>query len=107
MTNKVVIITGATSGIGKALALAYLEKGCALILTGRNPDGFADVQGKNVDVILGDITVQSTINKVVQLAESKYGRVDVLINNAGITFIQPFAENTSEQLDLIINTNLK
>ncbi len=104
---KVVVITGASSGIGHEVAKLYNQKGYVLVLSGRNQDGFKDLSGKNIDLVLGDLTDQKVIEKLASVVEKKYGKIDVLINNAGITFIQPFEENTPEQLDLIINVNLK
>lgn len=106
--KKVVLITGASSGIGKEIAKFYLEKGHALILSGRNNDGFEYVKGNtDVDVVLGDIAKSETRKKIADLVTTKYKRLDILINNAGITFIQPFEENTEEQLEMIYSTNLK
>jgi len=106
--KKVVLITGASSGIGREIAKLYLQKGYFLILSGRNNDGFEYVNGnKNVDVVLGDITQSETRKKIADLVINKYKQLDILINNAGITYIQPFEENTEEQLESIYSTNLK
>ncbi len=106
--QKVAVVTGASSGIGKEIAKLFLQKDYAVILSGRNEKGFEEFKNnKNVEVILGDITKKETRNKIVDLAKNKYKKLDILVNNAGITFIQPFEENTEEQLDLIFATNLK
>ena len=61
--KKVVLITGASSGIGRELAKKYLEKGYTLVLSGRNEEGFEYTKGKtNVDVVLGDITKNEISN---------------------------------------------
>lgn len=106
--KKVILITGASSGIGKEVAKLFLEKKYSLILSGRNKKGFDYVEGKtNIDVILGDITKVETRNKIKELITNKYKKLDILINNAGITFIQPFEDNTEEQLESIYSINLK
>lgn len=106
--KKVVLITGASSGIGREIAKLFLLKDYNLILSGRNKDGFDYINGnKNADVILGDITKKETREKLVDLVKNKYKRLDILINNAGISYIQPFEENTEEQLNTIIDINLK
>lgn len=106
--KKVAVITGASSGIGKEIAKLFLEKGYSLVLCGRNEQGFKYAQGReNIDVVLGDISKSETRKKIKDLIVSKYKQLDILINNAGITYIQPFEENTEEQLDTIFSTNLK
>jgi NADP-dependent 3-hydroxy acid dehydrogenase YdfG len=106
--KKVVLITGASSGIGREIAKLFLQKGYSLILSGRNNEGFEYTNGnENVDVVLGDITKSETRKKIADLVNNKYKQLDILINNAGITFIQPFEENTAEQLETIYSTNLK
>lgn len=106
--KKVVLITGASSGIGKEIAKLFLQKGYSLILSGRNNKGFDYAEGNaNVDVVLGDITLTETRKKIVDLVTNKYKQLDILINNAGITYIQPFEDNTEEQLESIYSTNLK
>lgn len=105
--EKVVLITGASSGIGKEIAQLFLKKGYTLILSGRNEAGFSYASGKtNVDIVLGDITKSET-RKKIQDAVNKHKRLDILINNAGITLIQPFENNTEEQLNTLFETNLK
>ncbi len=106
--QKVVVITGASSGIGKEVAKLYLEKGYALVLSGRNSSKLDDFKkNKNVDLVPGDITSEEVQNKIKEVVENKHKRVDILVNNAGITYIQPFEENTKQQLDELIETNLK
>lgn len=106
--KKVVVITGASSGIGKEIAKLFLSKNYQVILSGRKESGFDYVSNnENVDIVLGDITQKETRQKIKELIENKYKRLDILFNNAGITYIQPFEENTEAQLDTIFMTNLK
>lgn len=106
--SKVVAITGASSGIGKELAKLYCEKKYRLILVGRNEAGFKEFIGSNdIDVIIGDLTKSETRRKISELVKHKYKRLDILINNAGITYIQSFENNSPQQLEEIIAINLK
>ncbi len=106
--KKVALVTGASSGIGKEISKLFLSKGYSLILSGRNEKGFDYVKNiENVDIVIGDITNAETRKKIKELITNKYKSLDILINNAGITFIQPFEDNTEEQLELIYSTNLK
>lgn len=102
------LVTGASNGLGKEIARQFLAKGYLLILSGRNARGFDEFKNNaRVETVVGDITKKETRDKLVGLIINKYKRLDVLINNAGITFIQPFEQNTEAQLDEIININLK
>jgi NADP-dependent 3-hydroxy acid dehydrogenase YdfG len=106
--QKVVLITGASSGLGKEIAKLFLVKGNTLILSGRNEKGFEDFKNNpNIEIVIGDITDEETRDKIVDLVKNKYKRLDILVSNAGITFIQPFEQNTEQQLNEILNTNLK
>ncbi len=104
--TKTILITGASSGIGKALARMYAKKNYFLILNGRNAEGLKEFENRqNILVVTGDVTARETLEKLRRSIMSH--PVDVLVNNAGITFIQPFEENTEEQLNAIVETNLK
>lgn len=105
--QKVALITGASSGIGKEIAKLFLAKDYALILSGRNENGFEEFkENSQVAIILGDITNNEIRHKLVESVK-KLGRLDILVNNAGISCIQPFEDNSEEQLDQLIDTNLK
>lgn len=105
--EKVVVITGASSGLGKELAKTYFEKGYRLVLNGIDRGGLQEFIGKeNVVIVLGDLTKEKTIDKMFDAVNS-FGQVDILINNAGILYIEPFEKNTPKQLDQILAIDLK
>ncbi len=106
--KKVVLITGASSGIGKELARLYHQKGYSLLLTGRSEGGFKEFDAANdVRIVFGDIRNQTTIDELVNIINNDFRKIDILINNAGISNIQPFEMMTDQQLDDVIDTNLK
>ena len=106
--ERVVLITGASSGIGREVSKLFLLKNYNLILSGRNKEGFEYVRGyKNVDIVLGDISKKETRKRMIDLIRNKYKSIDILINNTNITSIQPFEENTEDQLNNILDVNLK
>lgn len=109
--SKVVIITGASSGIGKALAQVYGEKGHKLILTARRAEllnqTVKQLQSQNIDCrgIVADVTQKADNLKVVEACLKTYGRIDVLINNAGISMRSLFADLNLEVVERIMEVN--
>ena len=112
MNTETVLITGASSGIGLDIARGFYEQGANLVLNARNEEklihaaeSFGD---KNrIATLLGDIGDQETGKQMAQAAMERFGRLDVLVNNAGIFGLKPFLENTEEDLDRYIRGNLK
>ncbi|XP_043481223.1 3-oxoacyl-[acyl-carrier-protein] reductase FabG-like [Leptopilina heterotoma] len=109
--GKVVLITGASSGIGAATAILMSELGASLALTGRNLNNLQDVANKCKDpkpfIITGEITNENDVKNILDSTITHYGKLDVLINNAG-TLESGSIENTSlEQYDRVFNTNVR
>jgi short-subunit dehydrogenase len=107
--RKVVVITGASSGLGKEVAKIYQKKeDYKLILCGRNEKGLAEFKNlPDIELILGDITKEETLEAIEKKVKENANRVDILINNAGLIYIKPFETNTTEELDSLLNTDLK
>ena len=87
MGKKVMLITGATSGIGRALADFYYKKNYSLILTGSSPEKINKLKNKfkkNSLLICADLTKKNEIKKIVDESISKFKKIDVLIANAGL-----------------------
>lgn len=110
--NKVALITGASKGIGKAIAYGMAEMGYQLILTSRNITDLEKVANKitakgglNPDVHAIDITVQSDVKKMISQVLNHYKRIDVLVNNAGIHFGGSI-ELPLQDFKLMLDTNL-
>ena len=101
MKNKVVIITGGSSGIGRALAIAFGKAGCKIVVTGRDQSRLnevaAELRNLNVDClpVPGDVSREADVKQMIELTVNKYQRIDILINNAGISMRALF-----EDLDL-------
>lgn len=114
--DKVVIITGASRGIGRELAITFAKFGARLVLNSRNQEQDQDIK-KTADLVAeygADTMVwQCDVSKYLQVKEmvgqvmDKWGTVDVLINNAGITQPKFFMEISEEEWDLMMNINLK
>jgi short-subunit dehydrogenase len=109
MQNKVVIITGASSGIGKALAEVYASKGWKLVLAARRLERLKEFEAKFTDVeilsVKTDVTVESDCKNLIDMAIQKYGRIDVLINNAGISMRAGTIEVDMEVLRKVMDVN--
>lgn len=107
--HRIVLITGASSGYGKAAAKAFKENGDTVIMTARNADRLHSACkeiGGDLAVTM-DVTVSSEWDKLVEVVKEKYGKLDILINNAGggIT-IKEVTEQTIDEIDAVIKLNL-
>jgi NAD(P)-dependent dehydrogenase (short-subunit alcohol dehydrogenase family) len=101
--EKVAIITGASQGIGAGLTRAYRELGYAVIATARS---IGPSEDSGIVTVGGDIADPDTAQRVVDEAVERFGRIDTLINNAGIYIGKPFTEYTVEDFNAVIAVNL-
>ena len=111
--NNVVVITGANSGIGQAIALYLANKAFSLVLVARRLDRITALvdqiiqQGGKAIAVKADVTRQEEVQAAIDAAVTAYQRVDVLINNAGYMAIAPISERKTDEWDKMIDTNLK
>lgn len=111
--NKVVVITGASSGIGEAIALHLANNAYSLVLVARRQDKINALvdriiqQGGKAIAVKADVTLQEEVQRAIEAAIAAYQRVDVLINNAGFMAIAPLSELKTDEWDKMIDTNLK
>lgn len=111
--DKVVIITGATSGIGRAAALQFSAEGGKVGFCGRREGLGREVeseiksQGGEATYIRADVRNESDVKAFVDQVVQKYGRIDVAFNNAGITIEKPLHEYSSQEWDDVVTTNLR
>lgn len=112
MKKQTIIITGASSGIGKGVAKYFLDRGDNVVINSTTPEkleqAFQELgAGSNLAMVAGNISDKKTGEKLVATAIEKFGSADVLINNAGIFETRPFLEVDEAYLDRFLNTNLK
>jgi len=109
-TNKIVVITGGTSGIGLAAARQFIKEGATVVVIGRSPQSVGDAQkeiGASGVAIAADVTKSAELDAVFQTVREKYGRIDVLYVNAGIAKLGSVAETTEEVFDDILDANFR
>jgi len=112
--QKVVLITGATSGIGRASSLLFADSGARLMITGRNKDALVELKNTinkensdSCDFLPGDITDDEFRIRLIEKVIDRFGRLDVLVNGAGI-IASGTIENTSlEDFDLMMDINVR
>ena len=103
IVQKVVVITGASQGIGAALVDAYRDRGYAVVATARS------IRPTNDDQILavpGDITDRKTAERAIAEGLARFGRIDTLINNAGVFVAKPFTQYTEADYAAMLGVNL-
>lgn len=103
-TPRVALITGASQGIGEGLVAGYRKLGYAVVATSRT---IGDHHDPDVLTIAGDIARPGVGARVVDAAVERFGRIDTVVNNAGIFIAKPFVEYTDEDYDAITGVNLR
>src|SRR5215469_14139305 len=105
--KKAAIVTGASRGIGAGLVEAFLKRGYNVVANSRSiTKSSLFPTSANVALVDGDIGNPHTAAKIVETAVSRFGRIDVLINNAGVFIPKPFTEYTTEDFNTLISTLL-
>lgn len=113
LQNKVAIITGGNSGIGKATALLFAKEGAKVVIGARDSEtGKVVVDeikkiGQKAVFVKTDVSREAEVKNLVDFAVKLFGRVDIMFNNAGIELTKPVTETTSEELDNVLDINLK
>ncbi len=111
-SNKVVVITGASSGIGRACALKFAQKGAKVFLAARRVERLEEVQkeifnmGSSCTIVKTDVTKKEDIENLFNKVEETYGKLDILINNAGKGLKASLLDITSEYWQSLLDTNL-
>ncbi|CAH0402615.1 unnamed protein product [Chilo suppressalis] len=112
--DKVVIITGASSGIGAAAAKLFAKEGASVVLVARNQDKLANVEkqcaaiGKSPLVIHADVANEEDAKRIIDKTIDKYGKLDILVNNAGIVrFDNVLSDTIMKSFDEVMNVNLR
>jgi len=113
LSGKVAIITGSRRGMGKAFALGFAQAGADVVICGRSDDetlqevaGGIEATGRRVLALKADVCQEADVENMVSKTMEKFGRIDVLVNNAGVAFHFPLQETPLKRWMLVINVNL-
>lgn len=113
LSGKVALVTGGSKGLGKAMARTFAEAGADIIIASRNADelrsAVADIShglDRRVEFLAGDMTVREDVDGLAKAALAAFGRVDVLVNNAGTSMPQAIEDLTDETWDAVLQLNL-
>ncbi|MEH7237806.1 SDR family NAD(P)-dependent oxidoreductase [Bacillus sp. JJ1562] len=113
LTNKIVLITGGGNGLGKCTANTLSESGATVIVADINAENANKVRdeiqekGRVAEALQVDVTQESDITRMVDFAIDRFGRVDILVNCAGVSNNKPFIENSLEDWNRIFDINVK
>jgi NAD(P)-dependent dehydrogenase (short-subunit alcohol dehydrogenase family) len=111
LAGKTAIVTGAASGIGLATVLKFLEADIdgvvAVDLVAEPPESLRPHTAGRLRYVSGDVSVEETARRFTSLAMESFGRIDVLVNNAGVSVVKPLHEHTPEEWNSVMDVNVK
>ena len=111
--EKVTLVSGGSRGIGRALAAGFHQAGAQVVITGRDEatltEAAAEISsdGRKVEIEVCDVADVEAVRKTVNNVKEKFGRIDVLLNVAGVNIRQPAMDFSEEQFDYVVDINLK
>jgi NAD(P)-dependent dehydrogenase (short-subunit alcohol dehydrogenase family) len=112
LDGRVGLVTGASRGLGRAMALALAEAGADVALIARSADGLSgtaesvQARGRRALALPADVAVEAEVDAAVKRALDAFGAVDILVNNSGVATVKPFVETTPAEWRRILETNL-
>ncbi len=113
LEGKVILITGASAGIGRACARALAAEGASLVLTARRRERLdalkkeVEAAGGRAAIVTGDVREEATAVAAVKKAAEAFGRLDILINNAGVGNYKPLTDTSADEYDEMMDTNVR
>lgn len=113
VTGQIVLVSGGSRGIGRAIAEGFAQRGARVIISSRNPatleEGVAALKGRGLEVesMVCDVAQTAAIDALVRRVMQDYGRIDTLINSAGVNRRKPAVMVTEDDYDYLLDTNLK
>jgi NAD(P)-dependent dehydrogenase (short-subunit alcohol dehydrogenase family) len=106
--NRTVIVTGGSQGIGAGLVKSFLDRGYNVVANSRNITKSGTFEASDrLALVDGNIADPATASKIVEVAKTKFGSINALVNNAGIYFSKPFTDYTAEDLRALVSVNIE
>jgi 3-oxoacyl-[acyl-carrier protein] reductase len=105
--DKVVVVTGASSGIGRATAELFAREGALVAIFARSADKLAELAGDRVLAVAGDVAHEADVERLFTDLESRFGDCDVLVNNAGMTDVAPLIDTPPDRWDRMFAVNVR
>ncbi|MHC4337686.1 MAG: SDR family NAD(P)-dependent oxidoreductase [Planctomycetota bacterium] len=113
LSGKVAIVTGASRGVGKAVCLAFAKEGAGIVLAARSvgkleetAEGVTEVGGR-AEIVVGDLCEEEALKNVVKVTKEKFGRLDIVVNNAGVTHSAKLEDTATADWDRLFNVNTR
>jgi 3-oxoacyl-[acyl-carrier protein] reductase len=113
LMNKVAVITGASSGIGRAIAERFAREGAAVVLAGRNQKALTEVATEiearrgRAHAVVCDVTQEEDVVRLVEEAVRRYNGLDIMVNSAGVFHHKELANTSTDEYEQVIDTNVK
>ena len=109
LDNKTALVTGAGTGIGRAIAKRLADEGACVVITGRTESTLAESasQHENISYVVADIGKTADVARLVAQVLQRHGKLDILVNNAGVAPVTPFAESTLAEYDHVFLANVR
>ena len=113
LKGKVALINGASSGIGRDIAIGLAKEGCKLVIVGTSENRLKEVENEikknrsQVLLLIADLNKKESIDLIIKKTLKVFKKINIIINNAGVLFDSDFLDITEEQWDITLNVNLK
>ena len=121
LSGQVAVVTGASRGIGRAIAVEFAKAGADIVISARSSESApsklpgtieetaraVEATGRRAIAVPTDVTDEAQVQAMAQRTLDEFGRVDILVNNAGISFPAPFSQTPLKRWDLVLNVNLR
>ena len=113
LKGKVAIITGGASGIGRATAVLFAQEDATVVVTDVNDTGGLETvamikkRKKRAVFVHADVSKEVDVRNMVERVNNLYGKIDVLVNNAGVVLVKPIVETTEQEFEAVVSTNYK
>lgn len=113
LSGRVALVTGASAGIGQAIARAFMREGADLVVVARRADRLealvteAQSQGRACRLVTGDVREDDTAGRAVQAALDHFGKLDILVNNAGVGIYKQLKDTTPDDYDTMMDSNMR